>query len=200
MRIAIIGTSDLARTLARRLPAAGHDVVIANLGDRAEADEVAAGAGVTAADVDDAVASSELVILAAPFRRVVELPPEPFRGKIVVDATDYFPGAGDPVTELDDDSTTSSELVAAHLRGARLVKVSPSMILLALGSIGPLATDIDPVLVPIAGDDPAAKAVVGGLLLDLGFDHVDIGTLADTRIMQPGSIVRALMTGKVAWS
>jgi predicted dinucleotide-binding enzyme len=200
MRITIIGTSDLARTLARRLPVAGHDVVIAQVGNRVEAEEIAAGAGVAAADIDDAVASSKVVILAMPFRRVVELPPAPFRDRIVVDATDYFPGAGDRVAELDDDSTTSSEVVAAHLRGARLVKISSSMILLALGSIGPLAPDIEPVLVPVAGDDVTAKAVVGDLLVDLGFDPVDIGTLADTRSMQPGSIARAVMTGNVGWS
>jgi len=42
---------------------------------------------------------------------------------------------------------------------------------------------------PIAGDDPAAKAQVAELLDALGYDTVDVGTLADSWRFEPGSPV-----------
>jgi predicted dinucleotide-binding enzyme len=43
--------------------------------------------------------------------------------------------------------------------------------------------------IPLAGDDLAAKAIVSGLIDDMGFDPVDAGTLADGRNQQPGTAV-----------
>ena len=40
---------------------------------------------------------------------------------------------------------------------------------------------------PVASDDADAKATVIALLDDLGFDAVDVGSLADTWRYQPGT-------------
>ena len=45
------------------------------------------------------------------------------------------------------------------------------------------------VALPVAGDDPAAKATVMGLVDALGFDPVDAGELADSWRQQPGTPV-----------
>ena len=45
------------------------------------------------------------------------------------------------------------------------------------------------IALPVAGDDPAAKAVVIGLLDQLGFDGVDAGGLDDSWRQQPGTPV-----------
>ena len=42
---------------------------------------------------------------------------------------------------------------------------------------------------PIAGDDPTAKAAAARLLDALGYDTVDIGTLADSWRSEPGTPV-----------
>jgi predicted dinucleotide-binding enzyme len=200
MNIAIIGITDLSRTLAWRLRAAGHHVVVAVGGNRAAAAELAAAAGVRDADVEEALASADVVLLTMPFRQLFALPSDLFRDKIIIDATDYYRNADDLVDELDDDSVTSAEVVARHLPGARIVKISAGMMLLALGAVGMMADDLEPVPVPLAGDDESAKAVVSNLLVDLGVQPVDVGSLADSRMLQPGSIARALMAGKVPWS
>jgi predicted dinucleotide-binding enzyme len=200
MNIAIIGSTDLSRTLAWRLRAAGHDVVVAVGGNRAAAAELAAAAGVRDADVEEALASANVVLLAMPFQQLFALPADLFRDKIIIDAMDYYRNTDDLVDELDDDAVTSAELVARHLPGARVVKISAGMTLLALGAVGVMADDLEPVPVPLAGDDESAKAVVSNLLVDLGVQPVDVGSLADSRMMQPGSIARALMAGKVPWS
>ena len=41
--------------------------------------------------------------------------------------------------------------------------------------------------IPIAGDHPAAKATVAGLLDQIGFDAYDAGSLADGRRFDPGT-------------
>jgi predicted dinucleotide-binding enzyme len=45
------------------------------------------------------------------------------------------------------------------------------------------------IALPVAGDDPAAKAVVVRLIDELGFDAVDAGGLDDSWRQQPGTPV-----------
>lgn len=191
MRIGILGAGNIGGTLARLLTAAGHDVVIGtSRGPEALADLVAEiGERATAATAAGAAEAGEVVIVAVPFRRVRDLPADRMAGKIVVDATNYYPGPETRFPELDDGSMSSSELVATALPGARLVKAvntiwyqhlreHPS----APGTPGRRA-------IPIAGDDAEAKRVVAGLLDDIGFDSVDVGSLADGRRIQPDTPV-----------
>jgi predicted dinucleotide-binding enzyme len=194
MRLAVIGSSDLARTLAHRFAAAGHEVLIADVNNRDEIAGVAAGTAATPAPIEDAAAQAEVVFLAIPFGQYRQLPADAFEAKIVVDATDYFPAREDRITELDEGRTTSTELLACHLRGARLVKAFNTINFLALGAAGPVSADVTPVAVPMAGDDQAAKIVVGQLVVDLGFVPVDVGGLADSWRMQPGSPVHGLVS------
>ena len=47
------------------------------------------------------------------------------------------------------------------------------------------------IALPVAGDDPAAKAIVLDLVNDLGFDPVDVGGLDESWRQQPGTPVYA---------
>jgi predicted dinucleotide-binding enzyme len=194
MQVAVVGSGDLARTLAHRLAIAGHEVFIAGVNSRDEIAGIAAGTAATPAPIEDAAAQAEVVFLAIPFGRHRELAADAFEAKIVVDATDYFPARDGRITELDEGRTTSSELVACHLRGARLVKAFNTINLLALGALGRVSADVTPIAVPMAGDDQAAKIVVGQLVVDLGFVPVDVGRLADSWRMQPGTPVHGLVS------
>jgi predicted dinucleotide-binding enzyme len=94
------------------------------------------------------------------------------------------------LTELDDDSTTSSELLAAHLPEARVVKAFNSLYWKVLRDrANPDAGDRRLVLF-VAGDDEEAKAKVSALIEEIGFAPVDSGNLAEGgRRQQPGSPV-----------
>ena len=59
--------------------------------------------------------------------------------------------------------------------GARVVEILDPERLLAPGSIGVLADDVDPIPVRVADGDPAARNAVAVLLVDLGFAPVDVG-------------------------
>jgi 8-hydroxy-5-deazaflavin:NADPH oxidoreductase len=125
--------------------------------------------------------------VAIPFGRYRELPTPP-AGTIIVDATNYYPGRDGNFAELDDDSTTSSELLAAHFPEARVVKALNTLQWQVLRDRGnPDAGDARLVLF-VAGDDDAAKARVSALIEEIGFANVDSGSLAEGgRRQQAGS-------------
>jgi predicted dinucleotide-binding enzyme len=124
-----------------------------------------------------------------PFFLYDQLPAAAFEGKVLIDATNYYPGRDGHVAALEDDSTTSSELVALQLPGARVVKAFNTMVWTQLGGDGRPAGDRDRLVLFVAGDDPAAKATVRQLADDIGFDTIDHGGLAAGRAQQPGSAV-----------
>jgi predicted dinucleotide-binding enzyme len=171
--------------------AAGHEVAIANSrGPETLGDLVAElGANAHAATVEDAAAFGEIDLVAIPLKRIDELPPAPFAGKVVIDANNYYAGRDGEIAELESDETTSSELLAAHLPGAVVVKAFNTM---AAGTVVSAARPDAPVgerlALLVAGDDAEAKRRVGDLIEAIGFAPVDTGLLAEGgRRQQPGA-------------
>jgi predicted dinucleotide-binding enzyme len=187
--VAVLGASRVAVVLTHHLLAAGHRV---NVWGTSPPQWEPAGGGSTSSaaagfpTVADAVTPVQVAIIAVPFPQHRELPPGPFAGKVTVDAMNYDPATDPAAPELDTGGTTSSELVARHFAEARLVKALNTEGFLAPGRLGPFS-DVSPVAVPIAGDDAAAKAIVSAIVVDMGFDPVDVGGLADSWRFQPGT-------------
>jgi len=69
----------------------------------------------------------ELVLVAIPLKAYRDLPPDALARRIVVDANNYYPGRDGQVAALDDGSPTSSERLAEHLPGARVIKAFNTM-------------------------------------------------------------------------
>lgn len=190
VRIGIIGSGKIGATAARLFVDAGHEVAIANSRGPETLGELVDGLGerAHAADAADAAAFGELVLVAIPFGRYRDLPAEPLADTIVVDATNYYSQRDGNYPELDSDETTSSELVAAHLPGARVVKAFNTMVWSTLRDAGTQSRRDERLALFLAGDDPDAKARVASLIEDIGFAAVDTGSLADGgRRQQPGS-------------
>src|SRR5215207_6432803 len=190
MRIGIIGVGHIGGTLARLFVGAGHEVAVSNsrgpktlaslvdeLGDRAQA--------MTPAKAEQ---FGDVVVVSVPFGRYRELPTEAVGGKVVIDTNNYYPRRDGHFEVLDSDRTTSSELLQAHLPGARVVKAFNAIVWTRLRDDGRPAGDGERVGVPISGDDEKAKRTVAELIDEIGFDAVDAGTLAEGgRKHQPGS-------------
>jgi predicted dinucleotide-binding enzyme len=192
MRIGIIGTGRIGTTLARKLVAAGHEVAMANSRGPRTLDDLAGELGEHAqpATVPEAARYAEVAVLAIPFGRYRQLPAEELSGRVVVDCTNYSPERDGHVAELDEDRTTSTELVASHLSGSRIVKAFNTMSaehLLQFSHCGGAELLYG---IPVSGDDDQAKRMVMDLVEDLCFDPVDAGGLATGgREQQPGSEV-----------
>jgi len=187
LRIGIMGAGNIGATAARLFARAGHEVAIANSrGPETLAGLVEEiGPNARAATVEEAARFGEVVLEAIPFGRYSELPAEALRGKIVVTASNYYPGRDG---DMDLDGLAQSELVARHLEGARVVKAFNTIYFGRLAENGrPGAPMEEREVIFVAGDDEEAKRVVSGLIEEIGFAPVDTGTLAESKRQEPGA-------------
>lgn len=182
MKIGIIGAGHIGGTAAKLLVAAGHEIAIANSrGPETLTDLVnELGANTKAVTVAEAARFGDVVLVSIPLGRYKKLPPEAFDGKIVIDSNNYYPDRDGQIAELDGGQATSSELLAEHLKGARIVKGFNTIWSEHLKTQGdknlPLA---DRRAIFIAGDDAEAKEIVAKLIEEIGFAAVDTGSLSD---------------------
>ncbi|HEX2771298.1 MAG TPA: NAD(P)-binding domain-containing protein [Micromonosporaceae bacterium] len=198
MRIGIIGAGMIGGSLAALFGERGHEVLLSNSrGPHTLQGQVAAlPAAVRAETVEDAARGGDVVVVAIPLYRFTDLPAEAFAGKIVVDAGNYYPSRDGVLPQLESGQTTSSEMVAGHLAGARLVKAFNTIYFQNLRDDGrPDAPDEDRVAIPVAGDDAKAKGVVAELIREIGFAPVDAGSLAEGRRQEPGTPVYGQVVG-----
>ncbi|WP_089254294.1 NADPH-dependent F420 reductase [Asanoa hainanensis] len=187
MEIGIIGAGLIGGTLARRLGALGHRVVVANSrGPETHDESLASAPGVTPGTAAQA-ADHDLVIVSVPTKAVPDLPGA-FAGKIVVDTNNYYPSRDGQIAEIDA-GTPSSRWAADHLAGARVVKAFNSINWRQLGDAGQPAGTPGRIALPVAGDDAEAKRVVSELIDALGFDVVDAGPLDESWRQEPGTPV-----------
>lgn len=189
MRIGFIGSGNIGSTLARLAITAGNEVVMSNSrGPETLAELVAdLGTQASAATPAEAGAAGEIVVVTIPLAALDSVPVAPLAGKVVIDTNNYYPHRDGQIAELDNDSTTSSELLAAHLPQSSVVKAFNSIYFQHLAEQGePIGTPGRRAL-PIAGDDAAAKATVTELIEAFGFDTVDAGPLSEGRRFQPAS-------------
>ena len=200
MRIGIIGSGNIGGTAAKLFADANHAVAVSHSSAvEALRDLVARlGPNARATTVDDAASSADVVLLAIPWRNRDALPATRLKGKIVIDAMNPFAPGG---SVYDLGNSTSTELVATALPGARIVKAFNTMRANDLATKGRVDLPVEerPALF-LAGDDAEAKAVVARLIEEIGFAPVDTGSLRDGgRLQQPGSPLFArLMTGREA--
>jgi len=193
MKIGIVGSGNIGSNAARLFVRAGHQVALSNsrgghgledlieeLGDKAQA-----------TTIEEAARFGDIVLLAIPFGKFRDLPADAFKGKVVVDAGNYYPERDGKFAELDDDETTSSELMASHLKEARLVKGFNTIYFKHLAGQGDTSLPLeDRRAIFIAGDDSEAKETVARLIKEIGFAAVDSGFLHEGgRNQQPGTAV-----------
>lgn len=189
MRVGLIGAGKIGSTVARLAVDAGHDVVLSNSrGPETLAGLVASlGERATAATAAEAAAAGDVVVVTVPLASYREVPAAELDGKVVLDTNNYYPERDGHLPELDSGETTSSELLAAHLPGSRVVKAFNTIYFEHLAREGVPAGTPGRRALPIAGDDAQAKAVVTEPLEQLGFDVVDAGPLREGRRFQPGT-------------
>jgi predicted dinucleotide-binding enzyme len=121
MNIGIIGSGNIGANAARLFAKAGHQVAIANSRGPETLEGVVEkiGPNVRATTVEEAATFGELAMEAIPFGRYEELPREALSGRIVVSASNHYPGRDGA---LDLGGLAQTEALARHLSGSRVVK------------------------------------------------------------------------------
>ena len=176
-----VGSGNIGTTVARLALDSGHNVVMSNsrgpdtLGDLV----TELGPNARAATAEQAAAAGDVVVVTIPLKHYRDVPVDALRNKVVIDTMNYYPARDGQIAELDDESTTTSELLQAHLPDSHVVKAFNNIYFEHLAALArPKGAD-DRSALAIAGDDADAKATVTRLLDEIGYDTVDLGPLAE---------------------
>jgi predicted dinucleotide-binding enzyme len=179
--IGLIGAGHIGSQVARLAVAHGYDVVLSNSRGPDTLKELVRELApkARAATVVEAAKAGDIVVVTIPLKNYRSVPVEPLIGKIVIDTNNYYPERDGHIPELDNESTTTSELLQAHLPQSKVVKAFNHIYASQLTTDGRPAGASDRRALVIAGDDAAAKATVSKLLDQFGFDAVDAGLLKE---------------------
>ena len=178
MRIGVLGTGTVGKTLAAKLVELGHEVTVGSREARDDPDSPA-----PIRTFADAAAHGEMVfnctaggVSLDALRAAGE---EELRGKVLVDvanALDFSQGMPPTLSVVNDDSL--GEQIQREFPGARVVKALNTV------NVGVMVEPIDGTHLFICGDDDAAKREVTELLGDFGWPAdslVDLGGIEQAR-------------------
>jgi 8-hydroxy-5-deazaflavin:NADPH oxidoreductase len=179
--IGIIGAGHIGSQVARLAVRAGYNVVISNSRGPETLSGLIAELGpkARAATPVEAAKAGDMVVVSVPLKNYRQVPAEPLAGKIVIDTNNYYPERDGHIPELDNESTTTAELLQAHLPTSKVVKGFNHIYAAELTTDGRTAGTKNRRALAIAGDDKDAKATVTRLLDQFGFDTVDAGRLKE---------------------
>ncbi|MET0930014.1 MAG: NAD(P)-binding domain-containing protein [Aeromicrobium sp.] len=179
--LGLIGAGNIGGAVARAAIAQGWDVVLSNSrGPETLADLVSdLGPKARAATPAEAAEAADLAVVTIPLKAVADVPVAPLAGKVVIDTNNYYFERDGQIPELDDESTTVSELLQDHLPDAHVVKAFNHIGAAHIGEHAQPAGSVDRRALAIAGDDDTAKATVSAFIDSVGFDVVDLGPLAE---------------------
>ena len=190
-----IGSGHIGSQLARLLVARGHDVVMSNSRDPQTLSGLIAELGpqARAASPAEAAAAAEIAVVTIPLKAIDSVPVEPLAGKVVIDTNNYYPARDGQIPELDDESTTTAELLQRHLPTSKVVKAFNHIMAAQLTTDGQPAGTPDRRALAVVGDDADARARVAALVDSFGFDPVEVSPLSEGWRIQrdtPGYVAR----------
>ena len=180
--IGLIGAGQIGSALGRLAVQHGYKAVLSNSrGPETLAGLVQEmGSGAEAGTSQQAAEQGDVVVVTIPLKNIGDVPAEPLAGKIVIDTNNYYPQRDGRIAELDDESTTTSELLQRHLPGAKVVKAFNHIGARDLTTAGAPAGTPNRRALAIFGDDRQAKQIVRAMIDEFGFDVVDGGPLSES--------------------
>ena len=180
--IGIIGAGHIGSTLAQGLIGLGHDVVISNSrGPESLAELIAElGPKAQAATPAEAAAAGEWAIVTVPMKSLDAVPVEQLEGKIVLDTCNYYWERDGRISVLDENETTTSEMVQAHLPSSRIVKAFNHIRAAEILTDGTPAGTENRRALATASEFPEAVALVTEIYDAFGLDTVNVGPLSES--------------------
>ncbi|QIB45193.1 NAD(P)-binding domain-containing protein [Streptomyces aureoverticillatus] len=182
MKLALIGTGNVGRALAKGWAAAGHEVLLGSRDPAAKA-ELAAEVGVPVVTVAEAAERAEVIVNVTPgadsvaLLRTVEAA---LRGKVLVDIAVGFTEEPHGMA-LSHPTISLGEEIQTAFPDTQVVKTFSTMDAIVMTAPGDLT---GPSTVFLSGNDPRAKKTTATLLTDLGWPesaHMDLGPIETAR-------------------
>lgn len=163
--------------LAPKAAKAGWKVILSNSRGPESLTDLVDGidGDVSAATPADMLAQSDIVLLAIRWPQIAEATAGlSWNGKVVIDATNNRLGPK-PEDVIDIGNVLSSDIIAEHVPGARLVKAFNHEPIFLFDKALPPQDDAKVLF--LAGSDAEANAAVAALIRDLGAEPVDLGPI-----------------------
>ena len=194
VRIGVLGSGDVGKTLAKGFADLGHEVTIGSREpQKLEAWAASAGERVRTGTFGDAARSGDIVVLAtlgtATENAIRLAGVQHFAGKVVIDTTNPLDfSTGKPVLSVGH-TDSLGEQVQRTIAGAKVVK--------AFNTVGN-ALMVNPALpggppdMFICGNDPDAKTIVTQICQHFGWGVSDIGDITASRYLEPMCLVWVL--------
>ncbi|GLK82876.1 NADPH-dependent F420 reductase [Ancylobacter defluvii] len=188
MKIGILGTGNIGKTLVHRLSEAGHDLKVANSrGPETIGPDILSSGG-RAVTAEDAVLDVDVVILSIPFNKIPDvapllagLPDE----TVVIDTSNYYPSRDNRIEAVEAGQVES--LWVAEQLGRPIAKAWNAIGTASLANKGKPVGAPGRIALPVAADRDEDRRVTLALVEDTGLDAFDAGSLADSWHQQPGA-------------
>jgi predicted dinucleotide-binding enzyme len=188
MRIGVIGSGRIGSTIGGLFARAGHEVMFSDR-DAEQAKRALGGLGPNArtGTPREAATFGDVVLIAVPYAALPSISKElgaELKGKVIIDPNNPIPNRdGEMAVEAREKGAAVS--TAAMLPGARMFRAFNAI---GYSVLGREAHRPPPRLaVPVAADDPIALKTGMQLVEDAGFEPVQVGTLAQSRIFDLGA-------------
>lgn len=192
MKIGIIGAGEIGNALALNLTKLGHSVKIANSRGPETLTDLGKRTGATPVTVADAVKDVDLIVITVAFGKIAELPKTLFADvpveTVIVETGNYSPVVRDAQIDAIEGGMTETRWVSEQI-GRPVTKAFNNLFAKELVVNGLPAGDPERIAIPVAGDDPRAKAIVMDLVDSMGFDAVDSGSVDEAWRHQLGTPV-----------
>lgn len=185
MNITIVGSGNVGRALGLGWRRAGHDVTFATREPDGAKGVQLKQDGFGVMPLNGAAIVADAIVLAVPWAAVGTTIKAlgSLAGKVLIDTTDPLKSPRELAVGFND---SGGETVARPAAGARVVKAFSTT---GAANMAHSSYPAGRLMMPVAGDDPAAKQTVMSLAADLGFDPIDIDPLIMSRYLEPLAMI-----------
>lgn len=190
MKIGILGTGHIGKTLVARLSQAGHEVKVANSRGPETIDAELLSFGARAVTTEDALVNVDAVILSIPLNRISGIA-SAIAGlaeeTVVIDTSNYYPFRDEKIDAIERGQVES--LWVAEQLARPIAKAWNAIGSASLAKKAKPAGSTDRIAIPVAADRDHDRKIAMSLVNDTGLDAFDAGALVDSWRQQPGAPV-----------
>ncbi|MDJ1466978.1 NADPH-dependent F420 reductase [Xanthocytophaga flava] len=189
MNIEIIGSGHVGGNFGLHLAKAGHQVMFSSRHPEQLADLVRqAGSNAQAGTIAQAADFGSLVVLSIPYGKIPEVAEQVgtfVHGKTLIDTCNPYPQRDGEIAERvrQNPDLRETQLTVDSFPMASVVKALNTIYFVNLRDYA-FRPEGSRYALPIAGNRETAKKEVAELLHEIGFDVLDVGSIADSKVME----------------